>query len=92
MNRTLKEATAKRYYNESHTQLKNHPYTFMQAYKFAKRLKTQRGLTPYEFIIKCWQIEPERFKVNPFHHSLGLNNYPVSLQFSFKKFLSTYFI
>jgi hypothetical protein len=36
-------------------------------------LKHLRGLTPYEFIIKCWQNEPEWFRVNPFHHTLGLN-------------------
>lgn len=73
MNRTLKEATVKRYYYDNHKQLKEHLYTFLNAYNFAKRLKTLRGLTPYEFIIKCWQNEPERFKVNPNHHTLGLN-------------------
>lgn len=73
MNRTLKEATVKRYHYSSHTQLKEQLYTFLQPYNFAKRLKTLRGLTPYEFIIKSWQNEPERFKINPLHHSLGLN-------------------
>ena len=42
-------------------------------YNFAKRLKTLRGLTPYEYISKCWQKEPERFRLNPHHHSMGLN-------------------
>ncbi|MBI2707182.1 MAG: IS481 family transposase, partial [Proteobacteria bacterium] len=45
----------------------------VNAYNFAKRLKTLRGLTPYEFIIKMWQSEPNRFIVNPNHHTLGLN-------------------
>ncbi|MFZ2883742.1 MAG: IS481 family transposase, partial [Nitrosomonas europaea] len=40
---------------------------------FARRLKTLRGLTPYEYIIKCWQNEPERFIINPYHHKVGLN-------------------
>ncbi|MET0647942.1 MAG: IS481 family transposase, partial [Pyrinomonadaceae bacterium] len=43
------------------------------AYNFAKRLKTLRGLTPYEHISRCWQKEPERFRLNPHHHTMGLN-------------------
>lgn len=73
MNRTLKEATVKRYYYNTHNQLKQHLYAFVNAYNFAKRLKTLKGLTPYEFIIKISQSEPERFNINPNQHSLGLN-------------------
>jgi transposase InsO family protein len=73
MNRTLKDATVKRYHYESHKALKEHLYTFLNAYNFAKRLKTLHGLTPYEFIMRCWQKEPERFKINPTHHIVGLN-------------------
>jgi len=74
MNRTLKEATVKRYYYENHQLLKEHLYNFLNAYNFAKRLKALQGLTPYEYIMKCWQKEPERFKLNPSHHNLGLNS------------------
>jgi hypothetical protein len=28
-----------------------------------------KGKTPYEFICQRWTIEPERFKINPHHHS-----------------------
>lgn len=73
MNRTLKEATVKRYYYDNHQQLREHLYNFLNAYNFAKRLKTLQGLTPYEYIIKCWQKEPDRFKINPAHHKVGLN-------------------
>lgn len=73
MNRTLKEATVKRYHYENHQQLREHLLNFLNAYNFAKRLKTLHGLTPYEHIIKCWQKEPERFKINPTHHKVGLN-------------------
>jgi transposase InsO family protein len=74
MNRTLKEATVKRYYYETHQQLKEHLHNFLHAYNFAKRLKTLQGITPYEHIIKCWQKEPERFNINPNHHKVGLNS------------------
>src|SRR4029077_16868011 len=44
MNRTIKDATVKRYFYETHI--------------FARRLKTLRGLTPYEFVCKAWTSEP----------------------------------
>ena len=50
MNRTLKEATVRRYHYESHAQLRQHLADFITAYNFARRLKTLRGLTPYEAI------------------------------------------
>lgn len=73
MNRTLKEATVHRYYYDTHEQLKRHLCAFVNAYNFTKRLKTLKGHTPYEFIIKTWQSEPKRFSINPNHHNLGLN-------------------
>jgi transposase-like protein len=73
MNRTIKDATIKKYYYQSHDELRKHLNTFLMAYNFAKRLKTLKGLTPYEYICKLWTKEPERFKVNPIHHSLRLN-------------------
>jgi transposase-like protein len=73
MNRTLKEATVNRYHYDSHNELKQHLHAFLMAYNFAKRLKTLRGLTPYEHICKVWTEQPKRFKLNPLHHTLGLN-------------------
>jgi hypothetical protein len=49
--------------------------TALMAYNFAKRLKTRRGLTPYEYTCQCWQREPERLTSTPYHHTLGLNIY-----------------
>lgn len=45
----------------------------MGAYNFARRLKTLSGLTPYEYIVKIWAAEPDRFIVNPIHYMPGLN-------------------
>jgi transposase InsO family protein len=73
MNRTLKEATVRRYHYESHDQLREHLKTFLAAYNFARRLKTLRGLTPHEYICKRWTENPDQFRLNPFHHTLGLN-------------------
>ncbi len=73
MNRTIKEVTVKRYYYETHEQLKKHLKLFLAAYNFAQRLKTIKGLTPYEYIIKCWQNDKERFRIYPNHDTFGLN-------------------
>jgi hypothetical protein len=74
MNRTIKEATVKRYYYQSHDQLKSHLQTFLMAYNFARRLKTLKGLTPYEYVCTIWTKEPERFEINPAQHTVGLNS------------------
>ena len=52
MNRTIKEATVKRYHYDHHDQLRRHLADFLDAYNFARRLKTLKGLTPYEYICK----------------------------------------
>lgn len=74
MNRTLKEATVKRYHYDSHDQLKAHLQAFIDAYNYAKRLKTLKGLTPYEYICKCWTEDPNRVILNPLQEMPGLNN------------------
>ena len=73
MNRTIKEATVKRFYYDTHDQLRGHLANFVAAYNFAKRLKTLQGLTPYEYICKCWTKEPQRFTSNPHHQTPGPN-------------------
>ena len=73
MNRTIKDATVKRYHYDSHRQLEIHLADFIRAYNFGRRLKTLKGLTPYEFICKCWTSQPERFKLDPIHQMPGLN-------------------
>jgi len=73
MNRTIKEATVKRFHYDDHDQLRTHLQSFMAAYNFGRRLKTLKGLTPYEFICKRWTMEPERFIINPIHQTPGSN-------------------
>ena len=46
MNRTIKDATVKRYHYEFHDQLVRHLADFLAAYNFARRLKTLNGVTP----------------------------------------------
>ncbi len=80
MNRTIKEATVKRFHYESHDQLGTHLDDFMAAYNFARRLKTLSGLTPYEYIAKIWTSEPNRFIVDPIQQMPGVNTQLIKTQ------------
>ncbi len=54
MNRTIKEATVRRYYYDAHGQPRPHLDDFVGAYSFARRLKAKKGLTPFEFSAQQW--------------------------------------
>jgi|TARA_R110002051_G_scaffold81056_2_gene145070 transposase len=73
MNRTIKDATVKRFHYDDHDQLRNHLNDFIAAYNFGKRLKTLKGMTPYEYICNIWTKEPERFNLDPIHQMPGPN-------------------
>lgn len=74
MNRTIKDATVRRYHYDDRAQLERHLADFIAAYNFGRRLKTLNGLTPYEFICKRWATEPERYRLNPLQQMPGLNS------------------
>ena len=67
MNRTIKDATVKRFHYETHNQLRTHLADFLAAYNFTRRLETLSGLVPYEYIGKIWTSKPDRFILNPIH-------------------------
>jgi transposase InsO family protein len=73
MNRTLKDATVKRYHYGSHDELRHHLRLFVDAYNYGRRLETLRGLTPYEFVCKTWAEQPSRFTSDPTHLTPGPN-------------------
>ena len=73
MNRTLKEATVKRYHCQTHDDLRTHLKTFLDAYNFARRLKTLKGLTAFEFISKTWKEKSRQFRLYPNHLISGPN-------------------
>ena len=74
MNRTIKEATVRTFHYASADELKRHLDTFLLAYNHARRLKTLKGKTPYDFICHQWTIESERFRIDPHHYSPGPNS------------------
>jgi len=44
--RTIKHATLTRYHYDTHDQLRRHLYDVLDAYNYARRLKTLSGLSP----------------------------------------------
>ena len=46
---------------------------FVASYSFGSSLKTYKGLTPYDFICKCWTSQPERFLLDPLYQIPELN-------------------
>ena len=73
MNRTIKDATVKRFHYDTHDQFTSHLADFVCAYNYAQRLKTLRGLTLYEAICRAWTNEPGRFNIDPIHQMQGRN-------------------
>ena len=73
MNRTIKDATTKRFHYDGHEQIRRHLKLFIHAYNPARRLKTLRSLTPAQFICKEWPSKPELFHDEPCHLITGLN-------------------
>ena len=70
----IEDATVRRFHYDSHEQLRRHLAGFVAAYNFGRRLKTLKGLTPYELICKAWTDQPERFTINPLHQTPGSNS------------------
>jgi hypothetical protein len=60
-------------FSETHDQLRKHLADFVAAYNYARRLKTLRGLTPYEAICKVWAENPSLFTADPHHQLPGPN-------------------
>ena len=69
MNRTIKDATVKRYHYESHAQLRRQLQIFIDAYNHGRRLNTLRGLIPYKYFACVWTECPIRFKIDPYFYS-----------------------
>lgn len=74
MNRTIKEATVRRYHYGTHDELRAHLQLFVDAYNYGRRLKAIRGLTPYEAVCQSWTKQPKQFKVDPSNDTPGLNS------------------
>ncbi len=67
----LKDAAVRRYHYDVHDQLRAHIQHILDAYNYARLLKTLRNLTPYELICKSSTEQPHRFRVDPTHLTRG---------------------
>jgi len=73
MNKTLKDATIKRYHYASLDEMQDHLQTFLAVYNYAKNLKTLKGKTPFEFITAEYQHNPALFYCQADHLLAGLD-------------------
>lgn len=71
MNRTIKDATVRRYHYGSHDELCSHLADFIGARNYTRRLETLRVLTAFEFITTQWAYNPKRFSIIPARHTTG---------------------
>ena len=71
MNRTIKQATVKKFYYKNHTLLETHLQSFINAYNYARPLKTLKGLCPYEKVCLYLRSEQGKPYLNPNHKILG---------------------
>lgn len=60
--------------------MREHLATFLGAYNFARRLKTLRGLTPYEAICKAFASDHAAFTREPVHLNAGTEHLAVKPQ------------
>lgn len=58
---------------ESHDDLREHFLAFFETYNFDRRLKTLRGLTPFEYVCRCWEEQPLSFRHDPRNYGRMLN-------------------
>lgn len=67
MNRTLKEATVKKFYYKNNDKLQMHLQAFINAYNYVQPLKALKGLAPYEKVSLYLQSEEGKYAFNPNH-------------------------
>ena len=72
-NRTIKDATTKIYHYDNITQFEKHLQEFLLVYNFAKKLKSLKFKTPFEFLTEKFKNNPGIFYQNPDHYLRGLN-------------------
>ena len=65
MNRTLKEATVRRYHYETHRQLREHLEAFLNAYNFAKLAQDPEGAHSLRAHLQSVGSQPRRFRYDP---------------------------
>lgn len=68
-----KNGQVERFRHDDRNPLRRHLQDFINASNFGRRLKTLKGLMPYEFLCKRWTSEPELFIIDPTRQMPGLN-------------------
>ena len=72
-NRTIKKHTTKTYHYDNIKQIKHHMMAFLLVYNFQRPLKALKYIPPYAKITQLYDANPELFRENPYHKTVGLN-------------------
>ena len=73
MNRTIKEATVKRYFYDTHDQLRVHLRDFVNAYNFARQAQDPPRPHTLRVHLQSLDFTAPKIQTNPLHQSPGLN-------------------
>ena len=65
MNRTINETTLEKIHYKTHDKLREHLQHFVDSYNYGRKFRALKGLTVFEYIKKCWEIDPSQFKSEP---------------------------
>ena len=68
------KATVRTFNCSSREELKGYLRAQLMTYNFAKRLKSLKEKTPWQFILDNWERHPNYFNSNPNYFLLGLDN------------------
>jgi transposase InsO family protein len=72
-NKLIKNATIKKYFYESFSELNQHIQAFLLYYNYQKPNKQLKYTSPYQKILDYYIKEPNLFKENPMDKIVGLN-------------------
>ena len=63
-NKTIKNATTKKYFYTTFAQFETHLVLFLKAYNFGKRLRSLKYLTPFQKLVDYYKNDKKLFNVD----------------------------
>ena len=71
-NKTIKNYTTRVYHYDNITQIRRHMMAFLLVYNFQRPLRALKYAPPYAKITEIYDKNPELFRENPYHKTVGL--------------------
>ena len=71
MNKTIKQTTVDKYYYKDYDSLQKHLKLFLNAYNYAKHLRSLKGNSPFEELCLFYHKHKVLYNFYPIHKSSG---------------------